>query len=246
MTSKNGPTGLDEKIADLVGARLAEIRADPVKGSYDLAHLKEIHRRLFQDLPDMGVEGFAPGEFRPPVEPKGQDWVKERRLESKNINSYPVYSTMDAQDIKRLESVLSSLSVNKLSKLPEDEFKKGMGELYANIDHIHPFNDGNSRTLRAFTSQLAKEAGYEINWQRFDTKYGRDVLYIARDLSVNKIAMESIQDDKSRMYAQLTIDTFGINKDMSMLLPEVIHKVKGQERQNTEPQKKKANPDPER
>jgi cell filamentation protein len=40
--------------------RIAELRRDPVEGKFDAARLKEVHRRIFQDLPQ-----HAPCEYRP-------------------------------------------------------------------------------------------------------------------------------------------------------------------------------------
>ena len=35
--------------------RIVELRLDPVRGKFDAAHLKEVNRRIFQDLPDLGL-----------------------------------------------------------------------------------------------------------------------------------------------------------------------------------------------
>jgi cell filamentation protein len=37
-------------------------------------------------------------------------------------------------------------------------------EMYA----VHPFREGNTRSLRAFLGQLAGQAGHEIAWERLD------------------------------------------------------------------------------
>ena len=42
------------------------------------------------------------------------------------------------------------------------QFAIRMGQLYADLDYLHPFSEGNSRTLRTFTRQLAREVGF--NW----------------------------------------------------------------------------------
>src|SRR3546814_18429426 len=45
----------------LTFARIVELKVDPVEGSFDVAHLREVHRRIFQDLPHHGH-----GEVREP------------------------------------------------------------------------------------------------------------------------------------------------------------------------------------
>jgi cell filamentation protein len=37
-------------------------------------------------------------------------------------------------------------------------------EMYA----VHPFREGNTRSLRAFLGQLAREAGHHIAWEHLD------------------------------------------------------------------------------
>ncbi|EOK5444124.1 MULTISPECIES: hypothetical protein [Pseudomonas] len=44
--------------------RLFELRLDPVRGTFDAAHLKEINRRIFQDLPGLGFDAVPLGEYR--------------------------------------------------------------------------------------------------------------------------------------------------------------------------------------
>jgi cell filamentation protein len=39
-------------------------------------------------------------------------------------------------------------------------------EMYA----VHPFREGNTRSLRAFLGQLAREAGHRIAWEHLDHK----------------------------------------------------------------------------
>ena len=47
--------------------RCVELSLDPVRGNYDAAHLKEINRRIFQDLPGIGFNDVTPGQYRPAV-----------------------------------------------------------------------------------------------------------------------------------------------------------------------------------
>ena len=235
MSDEDEDITAKEEIALLVAQRITELRESPVKGIFDIAHLQEVHRRIFQDcpeLPHVEAQKYKPGELRPPV-PGSQDWVKERTLESINNVSHPVYSSMDNKAVQQLVDVLNAVSVSQLAKRSEDDFKKSICELYVNIDYIHPFSEGNSRTLREFTAQLAKEAGYKIAWDRFNTEHGRDVLYIARDLSVNRVAMPQIRDHNARMWANTTLYVFGQNKDLAALLPEVIQKLEKHEQEKT-------------
>jgi hypothetical protein len=57
--------------------RLYELALDPVRGNFDAAHLKEVNRRIFQDLPGAGFIDVTPGEFRKTLQ-AGWDWQKQR------------------------------------------------------------------------------------------------------------------------------------------------------------------------
>jgi cell filamentation protein len=88
---------------------------------------------------------------------------------------------MDSKAIKRLNEILKEANPERLQRLGKAEFVEKISKLYSDLDYIHPFREGNSRTLRTFTGQLARESGYELNWKKFSGEKARDLLYIARD-----------------------------------------------------------------
>lgn len=222
---------LDEKkIGIVVSRRIIELELNPVKGKFDANHLKEIHRRIFQDLPKMGGD-FTPGQFRPHVG-NNLDWVKTRQLESVNAISNVAYSSMSHDAQNKLDKILSTIDIKKLSKLNKNEFSKSIADLYIAIDYIHPFKDGNSRTLRTFTKQIAKESGYALEWEALNKNpAGRDILYIARDISVNKIALTLAKTDGTKRDITFTLDQLGNNKDMHALMKDIIQPMHEKERQ---------------
>jgi len=202
--------------------RIFELRLNPVRGSFDAAHLREINRRIFQDLPGLGFTDVTPGMYRPPVAP-GNDWVKRRKLETVTPLVSVAYSSMDKVAQGQLDTLLKDANPAKLSKLETDAFTQAIGRLYAQADYIHPFNDGNSRSLREFTRQLAQASGYVIAWERFaDSPIGRDLLYIARDLSVNALALPHLQHLATKRDVTFTMDMLEGNRDLPDLLRDVI------------------------
>ena len=168
--------------------RIFELELDPIRGSFDAFHLREINRRIFQDLPGAGYNDVTPGEYRPTVA-DGKDWMKHRGLETAAGAFFVAYSRMDAKAQQRLDKALEVASPEQLRQLDTHAFTAAMATLYAELDYVHPFSDGNSRTLRTFTKQLANASGYELEWERFGRESGgRDALYVARDLTVNQLA----------------------------------------------------------
>ncbi|MDR1276110.1 MAG: Fic family protein [Candidatus Accumulibacter sp.] len=215
-----------EAEADLTGLRIAELRIDPVRGNFDAAHLREINRRIFQDLPELGFTDVTPGVFRPTA-PPDLDWVKARSLETVSVvTSFIAYSPMDKAARARLDKVLKGVNPSKLSKLKTAEFTQAIAQLYTEIDYIHPFRDGNSRTLREFTRELAEVSGYVIEWERFNkSPAGRDILYIARDIGVNRLALPHVQHFGTKRDITLSTDQLAGNRDLPDLLRDAVYKL---------------------
>lgn len=203
--------------------RWLELQRRPVDGLFDAVHLKEINRRIFQDLPGIpGFESVTPGEYRPPVA-DGLDWQKNRSLSTVNGSFFVAYSRMDGAARARLDQVLADVEPDALRNLNTAAFAQRMGQLYAELDYVHPFQDGNSRTLRAFIGQLARRTGYEIDWEQFSrSETGRDLLYIARDLSVNEIARAHLQNPRTVMRIIGTLDRLQGHRTLPDLLRDAV------------------------
>lgn len=166
-------------------ARIAELQFKPLPGDYDAAHLKAFHRHLFQDSPDR----HAPGQYRP----AGDSHIKLRKLEGPAgeyvVRYAPMRDELDADN--RINAVAAEIHPDKLRGLPVEAFAERLAKAYAQLDHIHPFQEGNSRTLRAFTAQASREAGLELDWGTTNaTAQTRNALYLARDKEV--LALTSI------------------------------------------------------
>ncbi len=157
-------------------------------GRFDTAHLCEIHRRIFQDLPHHG-----PGRFRRDA----PAWVKARELESGD--QYYVPYAPRALIESGLNRVLDgSGGPEAFRGLPLPQFAERMAEFYADLDYLHPFSEGNSRTLRTFTRQFAAEAGFDLNWDVTNMPASaRDQLYRARDAAVIQRAFPGLNEQRA-------------------------------------------------
>ncbi len=202
--------------------RITELEASPVAGNFDAAHLKEVNRRIFQDLPGAGFDDVTPGEFRKSV-PDGLDWMKQRALSTVDGPFHVAYSRMDDAATAQLDKALEAAKPDELRGLKTPEFTARLAKIYAELDYVHPFSDGNSRTLRTFTQQLAKESGYELDWERFGRNaVGRDLLYIARDLSVNELAKPHVQHENTMRKILHTQDRLEGNRALPDLLRDAV------------------------
>jgi cell filamentation protein len=177
--------------------RITELELDPVAGRFDSDHLREIHRRIFQDLPRLGFPDVTPGEYREPV-PYGT-WIKRRSLRHLKERSIVAYADMDDTARKQLNSVLQETDPKRLAELCTVDFSETIARLCARIDYLHPFPEINSRPLRTFTGQLAHKVGYVLDWSYFSRDFAsRERLYTARDRAVNEIAASAVSSDQLR------------------------------------------------
>lgn len=65
--------------------------------------------------------------------------------------------------------------LNYLKKLNKSTFLDELSELYHDLNMLHPFREGNGRTLRLFITLLVRNAGYNLNFSECDS----DLLMIA-------------------------------------------------------------------
>jgi cell filamentation protein len=135
---------LERVEAERTSAILALRVRSPIPGRYDVDHLKTFHRRIFGDVYDWA------GELRTVAIARDQSLFAL----PEHIEPY-------------LTRVLSDLAEDDfLRGLPRQEFVERLTHYYAELNAVHPFRDGNGRTLRAFLGQLAHDAGYRIAWER--------------------------------------------------------------------------------
>ena len=165
--------------------RVLELRLQPITGRFDAQHLKAIHGHIFQDHPE-----FSPGQYREPRD--FPHYVKNRKLEA-GVTRHRVHY-MPHNYPARVDQILADFGgIKGLQGLPLDQAADRLAKLYGDLDHAHPFVEGNSRTLRTFTQQLAKEAGYRLDWDTTTANpLTRDQLYIARDVAVTQRAFPGL------------------------------------------------------
>jgi cell filamentation protein len=128
--------------------RLAQLAAVRLEGAYDLPHLQEFHRFIFQD-----VYSWA-GELRSvPLAKPGSMFALPAHIES-----------YIAEVLRRLAGE------EHLFGLRRDQFAERLTHYYAEINAVHPFREGNGRTQRAFLRQFALDAGHTLAWEHLDSQ----------------------------------------------------------------------------
>ena len=55
---------------------------------------------------------------------------------------------------------------NYLRGLDKDRFVSRLAHHYDQVNYLHPFHEGNGRTQRILWTQVAREAGYGLDWRK--------------------------------------------------------------------------------
>ena len=210
----------DEEAGVKAVARVIELKSNSVDGNFDVRHLKEIHAHIFQDS-----SAYSPGEFRDEVD-ADSDWCKNRFLEDEHSAIYVAYSPMDAEAINSLEEILKDAKPEKFRGMIKEKFIKAIGSFYTSLDYIHPFYEGNSRTLREFTGQLAEESGFDIDWSHFrKIPDGRSELYLARDIGVNRMAFPDIRNELLKYHIGVFLSKMDVMEEngyMAYVMKDIV------------------------
>lgn len=151
---------LSQKEADIASVRINEHLRESKFRLHPLA-LKQIHRHIFE-----GLDGFNAGEYRNYNISK-----KEPVLFGKSVR-YEDWQNIEAYLEYDIEKELKA--INKRTDFSLEEFT----DFITGIWQIHPFKEGNTRTVAVFTIQYLNYLGFEINNEPFEKNaaYFRDAL----------------------------------------------------------------------
>ncbi len=122
---------LEEKEKLITLEKLSELILKPVEGDFDSEHLRKIHEVLFEE-----IYPFA-GEYRTCT------------LAKKNTTFYDPEIIEDS-----LKNVLANLNHDVVNIKDKNEYAKLLSEAYFKLVQIHPFREGNGRTIREFLREF--------------------------------------------------------------------------------------------
>lgn len=139
---------LEEIERKIVLAKLYELRQNRQIGNFDISHFVGIHKFLFEDIyPFAGLfrnENIAKGNF-----------------------SFAEWEYIEDELKKLLDQLKEE---NYLQNLDRDTFIKRLSYYMAELNVLHPFREGNGRTIREFIRQLAYRNGYVLNLKNINPK----------------------------------------------------------------------------
>lgn len=182
---------LDMAEADYVSYRLREVAITPQTGSFDFEHLCAYHQYLFQDVFEWaGVQRSIDIEKSEPV------------LGGLSIE-YSHYA-----DIKKdAEAILAAMRSVTWSNLSLDAKAASFSQSMAMLWKVHPFREGNTRSVVTFCCEFADQHGFCLDRDLFkdNSAYLRTALVAASakfkdlgDLSQPQHLVRIVKDALSR------------------------------------------------
>ncbi len=123
-----------------------ELLKNPIRGNFSKAHLMNIHKFIFED-----IYSFA-GKIR------------QEQISKADTMFYPP-NLIDGE----LDKVFTKIKEkNMLRETDEEKVFDHLAYVMAELNIIHPFREGNGRTIREFIRLMAKRMGYDLNWGNVD------------------------------------------------------------------------------
>ena len=123
-----------------------ELLKNPIKGNFSKAHLMNIHKFIFED-----IYPFA-GKIR------------REQISKADTMFYP--PNLIERDLDKVFAKIKEK--NMLKETDEEKVFDNLAYVMAELNIIHPFREGNGRSIREFIRVLAKRCGYDLNWGNID------------------------------------------------------------------------------
>ncbi|WP_298973311.1 Fic family protein [uncultured Fusobacterium sp.] len=135
-----------------------------IKKTFDYKHLKSLHKELFKDL---------------------YDWAgKERTVDISKPGTLFCRAMFIEEEAKRIFNNLKKDNFLKDIK-DKSKFSEKLGQLFLDINMLHPFREGNGRSQRLFIGDLVKENGYYLEWTNISKE---EMIQISKNDNVKEVA----------------------------------------------------------
>ena len=158
---------LEEAESNITYVKLLDIDDKICGDVFDYQRIKDIHAYIFGDLYEWA------GKER------GINIVKGERVLGGDTVRYADTNSIETE----MESALKELNQVKWEVLDISETAELFSKLIAKIWQIHPFREGNTRTIITFSTQFAEKHGFRMNKAllKDNSEYVRDALVKASD-----------------------------------------------------------------
>ena len=163
---------LAESEALITGVKSLQFELSPFSEPMDFSSSKNLHKFVFGEL---------------------YDWAGTVRT----INLSKQHTQFCAADnIESLAALMFARigDMNYLRGMERQEFLVELADFYNSLNYLHPFREGNGRVQRLYFRQLARQAGYTLDFAKVDS----DTMMLA---TIH--AASGIQDTLIRVFGEI-------------------------------------------
>lgn len=171
ITNQNRLENVERRI---VLNNLYELRTNKYIGKFDLIHFTNIHKMLFEDIyPFAGLfrtENIAKDNFR-----------------------FAEWNYIESELIRILDELKNE---NYLKNKTKEELSNRLAYYMSELNVLHPFREGNGRTIREFIRQLAFVNSYILDFEQYDSKviFSATVKSVFDAVDLEKIINECLKN----------------------------------------------------
>lgn len=159
--------------AKITAAKLLSLRQKGIIGNFDAIHLNSIHRYLFED-----IYPFA-GKFR-------------NENISKGVFRFAEWEYIDSE----LNNLLDKLKKEKyLEGLSKENLAEKLAFYLSELNVLHPYREGNGRTIREFIRELALKNNFILNLSKVSPKsfLNASIKSIVDTSDLSKLILECLE-----------------------------------------------------
>lgn len=170
----------DEKFsiieADYTSLRIKELLDNPINGDFDFQHLCKVHKYIFQDIYEWA------GKIRIINIEKTEEALSGLSVEYSDVFDI----------IKHSESVLLKMKSVKWGCLSNEQKAVSFSENMSELWKVHPFREGNTRTIITFCCDFAEKHGFPLDRGLFKDHSA----YVRRALVASSALFKNIGDKR--------------------------------------------------
>lgn len=184
------------------------------KQKFSFSSLKFLHNWTFDPTPDLPdpVRALMKDYYR--IRPTANDWHKLRLVSRLERPHLTLYSPLQSGDFHNAETAIKAALPENMADLNLAQKIERLATVYAEIDYLHGFGDGNSRVNRAFVQEMARASGIVFDFINLDY----EVVYVARDKSLCELNLARRADDLKNVFHPYEENAYiGLQKDLSLL-----------------------------
>ncbi|GHU94132.1 hypothetical protein FACS1894156_1960 [Bacteroidia bacterium] len=165
---------LDEIEANYTSLRLRQMCDNPIEGTFNFEHLCNIHKFIFQDLYQWA------GQPRIIDIEKAEAALGGMSVEYSNVRDIRQHTIVACEQMNFIQWEMLNI----------EQKAERFSKCITNIWKIHPFREGNTRTVICFCCDFAEQKGFPLNRELFKD----NSVYVRRSLVASSAIFTDLGD----------------------------------------------------